>query len=164
MMNKTALPVRYPCMRAWFIAALCAACLGGCASAVSRGADFYTQGRYIDAAQVFEHTQDELSSYSEAERARYGLYRGATLLALGYASDARHWLNYGSALAMDSLEEGERSALFDALLPPVARREGAPRQRASGTKAASARMAARHVSPRPDTASSAVPRPKLVTP
>jgi len=164
MMNKTALEVCWRCVRVWFTAALCTVCFGGCGSPVSRGAEFYTQGRYIDAAQAFEHTEDRLSSYSEAERARYGLYRGATLLALGYANDARHWLNYGSALALNSLEAGERSALFDALLPSHARPEpAAARQRARATKAPSVRVAARQ-SPAPDKAPSAVPRPTLGTP
>lgn len=152
MMNKTALEVCIRGVRAWCTAALCTVCFGACGSAVSRGAEFYTQGRYIDAAQVFEHTEHELSSYSEAERARYALYRGATLLALGYEDDARHWLNYGSALALESLEEGERSALFDALLPTHTRPgPAAPRQQTPGTKAASVRVAARHPSLPPDT-------------
>lgn len=158
MTNKKALQACLRCVRAWFTATLCAACLGACGSAVNRGAEFYTQGRYIDAAQVFEHTEDRLDSYSEAERARYGLYRGATLLALGYANDARHWLNYGSALALGSLEEGERSALFEALLPTHAPpgSAGTP-ARALATKGASVRVAARHSSKAPGVAPVAVP-------
>ena len=134
MVNKTAFEVCCRWARAWLAAGLCAVCFAACGSAVSRGAEFYRQGRYIDAAQSFEHTEHELSSYSEAERARYGLYRGATLLALGYANDARHWFNYGSALAQHSLEEGERSALFDALLPVHARSEPSARQPARDVK------------------------------
>jgi hypothetical protein len=129
MMKKTASRVGLSWLRALLIAksALLWAGCGG--SAVSRGAEFYTQGRYIDAAQVFEHTEGDLRDYTEAERARYGLYRGATLLALGYAENARHWLNYGSALANESLSESERSALFEVLLPnEVSRqRRAAPR-------------------------------------
>jgi hypothetical protein len=164
MVNKTAFEVCCQWARAW-LAALCAVCFGACGSAVSRGAEFYAQGRYIDAAQSFEHTEHELSSYSEAERARYGLYRGATLLALGYANDARHWLNYGSALALNSLEEEERSALFDTLLPAHARpRPAALPEETPRRKAVSARVAARHPSLAPDTTRPAVRQPTSVTP
>jgi hypothetical protein len=166
MMNKVALEMCSRCVRAWFAAALCTVCLAGCGSAVNRGAEFYAHGRYIDAAQVFEHTEGSLQSYSEAERARYGLYRGATLLALGYANDARHWFNYGSALAQHSLEEGERSALFDALLPAHVRPGSASTpEPAFGTKAASVRVATRHPPPEaPAVQQSTRPPPTLVTP
>lgn len=77
------------------------------------------QGRYIDAAQVFEHTEAELGRYNDEERARYGFYRGATLLALGDPDDGRHWLDYASA-AGTPLSPAERSALIDGV-PPAAR-------------------------------------------
>jgi hypothetical protein len=161
MMNGTALETCSRRVCAWFTAALCSVCLAACGSAVGRGAEFYTQGRYIDAAQLFEHTEHSLQSYSEPERARYGLYRGATLLALGDANEARHWFNYGSALALESLEEGERSTLFEALLPAHAHPgPTAKRQQALGTKAATARVAVRHS----DATRATVRRPTLVTP
>ena len=163
MMNRTALKSCARCVRAWCTAALCSVCFAACGSAVGRGAEFYTQGRYIDAAQFFEHNEHRLQSYSGAERARYGLYRGATLLALGDANEARHWFNYGSALALDSLEEGERSRLFEALLPAYARPgRTSTGERALGAKAASVRVAVRHSLP--DTTPAAVRQPKLVTP
>src|SRR5690606_23887874 len=37
-------------------------------SAVSRGASYYAEGRYIDAAQVFEQTEPRLSGYDGGER------------------------------------------------------------------------------------------------
>ncbi len=77
------------------------------------------QGRYIDAAQVFEHTEAELGRYDDEERARYGFYRGATLLALGDPEDGRHWLEYGSA-AGSPLSPAERSALIEGV-PPATR-------------------------------------------
>lgn len=149
MMNKTALHLCFRCVGAWLTAALCTLCLGACGSAVSRGAEFYTQGRYIDAALVFEHSEHDLQGYSAADRARYGLYRGATLHALGYAKDAGHWLNYGSTLALGSLEAGERFALFAALLPAHARpAAGASRSGGVKAKSASATVAAREGSAR----------------
>jgi hypothetical protein len=109
------------------LSALCLALLGCGASALNRGADFYTQGRYIDAAQVFEHTEADLAGYDGAERARYGYYRGATLLALGYTDDARHWLSYGGAFAVTSLSAGEREHLIATLVAhDRAARSGSP--------------------------------------
>lgn len=129
MMTKTAPRLGLCSLRVWIAAAICAICCCSCGSAVNRGAEFYTQGRYIDAALVFEHAEARLESYGDAERARYGLYRGATLLALGYAEGARHWLDYGSALALHSLSAGERSAFFAALWPRTVKAEPPPSRR-----------------------------------
>jgi hypothetical protein len=93
--------------------------LCGCGgSAVSRGAEYYSEGRYIDAAQVFEHGESHLAQYGAPEQAQYALYRGSTLLALGDLEQARHWLHYGSAIVArhgDALTERERAALAKAL-------------------------------------------------
>jgi hypothetical protein len=87
----------------------------GCArSALSRGVDCYAQKRYIDAAQIFEHNEQELSEYDAADRARYGVYRGLTLIALGDEAAGRHWLHYGTALARRSLSKGERAQMTTA--------------------------------------------------
>src|SRR4051812_23738905 len=81
-------------------AALAVSTLVACApSTVNRGADFYRQGHYIDADQLFEHTEPELLGLAPTERARYALYRGATYLALGDHMQARRWLGYGAELA-----------------------------------------------------------------
>lgn len=61
---------------------------------MTRGADLYAGGHYIEAAEVFERTEARLPGASRAERARYGLYRGATLLALGDTMRAGTWLGY----------------------------------------------------------------------
>ena len=85
---------------------------------MSRGADFYQQGRYIDADQVFEHTEPLLLRWDATERARYGLYRGLTYLALGDVSMARRWLRYGAKLdatELDRLTVSERELLEDSL-------------------------------------------------
>jgi hypothetical protein len=103
------------------VAAAAVACLTslGCASStVTRGADFYQQGRYIDADQIFEHNERMLASWETSERARYGLYRGLTYLALGDLPMARRWLRYGATLdgsALNQLSAGERELLTQTL-------------------------------------------------
>ena len=98
------------------VALLCAALCACGEAALSRGAEFYMQGCYIDAAQVFEHAEGGLASYGAEDRARYGLYRGATLFALGYTDSARHWLSYSSASATSSLSSSERLTLIESFL------------------------------------------------
>ena len=68
--------------------------LWGCTFYVHRGSDLYYQGRYIEAAQVLEQTESRLVEATPAERAEYGLYRGATLLRLGDLDGALRWLEY----------------------------------------------------------------------
>ena len=103
------------------VAATAVACLlwlGCTPSTVARGADFYQQGRYIDADQLFEHSEPLLASWDAAERARYGLYRGLTYLALGDESMARRWLRYGAKLdgtELDRLTANERALLSESL-------------------------------------------------
>ncbi|MEO8183256.1 MAG: hypothetical protein ABI895_30860 [Deltaproteobacteria bacterium] len=100
-------------------AAIASTALLGCGnSAVSRGADFYRQGRYIDADQLLEHAEPGLLRLEVQERARYALYRGATYLALGDAVTAQRWLGYGSRLggaALSALSEQEQQLMRDSL-------------------------------------------------
>ena len=63
-------------------------------SYVARGSELYANQRYIEAAEVFERTEPRLGQYSYSERARYGLYRGLTLLALGDRLGAQRWFAY----------------------------------------------------------------------
>jgi hypothetical protein len=87
----------------------------GCAaSSVQRGAEFYMQQRYIDAAQVFEHNERLLSEWEDAERAEYALYRGATFLALGNREGARQWLE-GAQRVRQHLSDQDRALLSDSL-------------------------------------------------
>jgi tetratricopeptide (TPR) repeat protein len=66
----------------------------GCSSSVNRGAALYAQSNYIEAAEVFERTQGRLHQMDQSDRARYGLYRGLTFLALGDLRGAERWLGY----------------------------------------------------------------------
>jgi hypothetical protein len=91
----------------------------GCAAHyVSRGADLYAGGYYIEAAEVFERTEQRLPAASAADRARYGLYRGATLLALGDTPRAETWLAYCAGIVKAdpaTLSDDERVMLGRAL-------------------------------------------------
>jgi tetratricopeptide (TPR) repeat protein len=69
----------------------------GCGSSIGRGTTLYQQQSYIEAAEVFERTQSRLTMMDPVERARYGLYRGLTLMALGDLRGAERWLDYAEA-------------------------------------------------------------------
>lgn len=70
--------------------------LAGCEGYVKRGSALYAERRYIEAAEVFERTEERLSESSPRQRAEYGLYRGLTLLVLGDYAQARQWLGYAA--------------------------------------------------------------------
>lgn len=72
----------------------------GCgARYVNHGTDLYQSGRYVEAAEVFERTEERLAQSTPSERARFGLYRGATFLKLGDAPHAARWLGYARGIA-----------------------------------------------------------------
>lgn len=100
-------------------AALALALTVGCGhSCVTRGADLYAEGNYVGAAEYFEHTRQRLESAESGERARYGLYRGATLLSLGDFNAADHWLAFALREARqnpDALTADESQMLRRAL-------------------------------------------------
>jgi len=68
-----------------------------CGSAVGRGTALYQQHNYIEAAEAFERTQERLVAMKSVERARYGLYRGLTFMALGDLRGAERWFDYADA-------------------------------------------------------------------
>lgn len=86
----------------------------GCSHYISRGSDLYHQGRYIDAAHVFQNSEERLESAPQDERAQYALYRGATLLRLGDLPGAERWLGYAQA-SQAALDRGERALLIESL-------------------------------------------------
>src|SRR6478609_3109239 len=88
---------------------------------VVRGTDLYQEGRYVEAAEVFEQTEQRLASSPDAERARFGLYRGATFLKLGDVPHAARWLGYSrSILSRDPRALSQRdAALLDSSLAAV---------------------------------------------
>jgi hypothetical protein len=86
----------------------------GCSHYLARGSDLYYQGRYIDAAHVFQNSEERLASAPQEERAEYALYRGCTLLRLGDLAGAERWLGYAQATE-GSLDASERHLLRDNL-------------------------------------------------
>ncbi len=83
-----------------------------CASHLERGRALYADGRYVEAAEVFEHTGSQLGRSSVREKAEYSAYRGLTLLALGDLGNAHRWLTYAHQLERlypGSLQPTERA-------------------------------------------------------
>lgn len=77
------------------VIALALAALCGCArDPVQRGTNLYAGGHFIEAAEVFERNENVLPDMSAEAQARYGLYRGLTLLVLGDLRGAHHWFSY----------------------------------------------------------------------
>ena len=104
---------------------------GACgAHYVNRGTELYSDGRYVEAAEVFERTEAQLADSSSSERARFGLYRGATFLKLGDAVHAARWLGYArSVVTQDPDALGSRdAALLEASLQTLASAKAPPRQ------------------------------------
>ena len=95
---------------------------------MARGAELYEDGRYVDAAEVFERTEERLAQSPSDERARFGLYRGATYLKLGDAVHAARWLGYARSVVTsdpNALDSGEL-AMLEASLKALATAKPAP--------------------------------------
>jgi len=107
---------------------------------VSRGTALYDDARYVEAAEVFEQTEARLVSSSTSERARFGLYRGATFLKLGDSVHAARWLGYARSLvksAPDVLNDDDL-ALLDASLKALGRATPEEPERKVGSEVATA--------------------------
>jgi hypothetical protein len=136
--------------------------LGACSSSVRRGGALYADGRYVEAAEVFEKTEHELPSCSARQKAEYGMYRGLTLLVLGDLAASHRWLAY--AYQVERVHPGvlhprERDALDRGWLE-LGRRAGAiaPTPTPPGTAiAASGAPAPPPGAPRPPERRSLVP-------
>ncbi|MFZ5895066.1 MAG: hypothetical protein ACOY0T_28660 [Myxococcota bacterium] len=105
-------------MRQLLLALAACAAFGCRASYVDRGAALYASHDYVEADELFEHNEPRLANASGAERARYGLYRGMTLLSLGDSKRARYWLDYATRWTQrdpDALSADERATLNRAL-------------------------------------------------
>jgi tetratricopeptide (TPR) repeat protein len=115
--------------------------LSGCgAHFVSRGSSLYQDGHYVEAAEVFEQTERRLDGCSSRERARFGLYRGATYLKLGDTPHAARWLGYARAIESSEPNALNRSdsALLDASLQALGRGGPVEPTRAAGSEVAAA--------------------------
>ncbi len=108
---------------------------------VARGTDLYGDGQYVEAAEVFERTEQRLATSSNAERARFGLYRGATFLKLGDVPHAARWLGYSRSILNkdpDALDKSD-AALLDASLAAVGNVESTVPEQSEGSQLATAR-------------------------
>ena len=68
--------------------------VAACGPYVNRGETLYREGRYIEAAEVFELTEAKLKASTSEVCAEYGLYRGLTYLKLDDLRSAHLWLAY----------------------------------------------------------------------
>jgi hypothetical protein len=86
-----------------------------CEGYVRRGSTLYADGRYVEAAEVFERTEERLPQSTPREQAEYGLYRGMTLLVLGDLDNAKRWLAYASEVErkQPGTLRSDRRALLD---------------------------------------------------
>jgi hypothetical protein len=111
----------------------------GCSSYVKRGEALYADGRYIEAAEVFERTEGRVGEASARQRAEYGMYRGLTLLVLGDLANARRWMNYAYVVerALPGSLSTDRRALLDRGWYELGQRERAVPQPAATAVAAS---------------------------
>jgi tetratricopeptide (TPR) repeat protein len=81
------------------LVAVVVAMAAACSPYVRRGEALYHEGRYIEAAEVFELTEENLPQSSAQVCAEYSLYRGLTYLRLDDLANARAWLNHASQMA-----------------------------------------------------------------
>ena len=107
---------------------------------VNRGSALYDEAHYVEAAEVFEQTESRLAKSSSSERARFGLYRGATFLKLGDTAHAARWLGYARGIVKadsDALTNGEL-ALLGASLKALGRAAPDAPERKDGSEVATA--------------------------
>jgi len=112
----------------------------GCSSYVKRGEALYADGRYIEAAEVFERTEGRIGDASTRQKAEYGTYRGLTLLVLGDLSNAQRWLSYAYSVeraAPGSLSTDRRALLDRGWYELGQRLRAVPQQPAATAVAAS---------------------------
>jgi len=107
---------------------------------VTRGSALYDDAHYVEAAEVFEQTESRLAASSNSERARFGLYRGATFLKLGDTAHAARWLGYARSIVKsdpDALADDDL-ALLGASLKALGRAAPDAPERKVGAEVATA--------------------------
>jgi tetratricopeptide (TPR) repeat protein len=107
-----------------------------CTPPMQRAETAYSEGRYLEVAEDLAHSESELTQLPVEQRARYGVYRGLSLMKLGEYDGAQRWLRYALDVerGRPSLEAHQRRALdegwssLQALRGPAAGSpaEGAP--------------------------------------
>jgi hypothetical protein len=85
-------------VRSFVVLAIALSAVAACSPYVNRGETLYREGRYIEAAEVFELTEARLRASPSEVRAEYGLYRGLTYLRLDDLRNAHLWLTYATTV------------------------------------------------------------------
>jgi len=80
--------------------------LAACGGALAEGQSQFDRGSYPAAKQTFAAAENESRAWSETKRARFALYRGLTLGALGDQAQAGVWLREAK-----SIEDGHPGSL-----------------------------------------------------
>ena len=108
-----------------------------CSPYVRRGEVLYHEGRYVEAAEVFELTEQNLPESTPMVRAEYCLYRGLTFLRLDDLASAQVWLNHASRLDQkdpEMLSTVQRALLARGRSELDQRLQSAPSVAAPGTR------------------------------
>jgi tetratricopeptide (TPR) repeat protein len=106
-------------VRRWWslpVVAVTLALAPACGTVANRGSTLYEEGRYVEAAEVFERTEHRLADSTLKERAEYALYRGLTFLELDDTPRARQWLSQAHRMDHDDpgvFDDDERQLLAD---------------------------------------------------
>lgn len=104
---------------------------GGCAelSYLGKAEDAYDDGRYFEVAEDLADREDAMRDSPASKRARYGLYRGLSLLELGDDEGAEQWLAYARDVeaAHHTLSKRQRERLDAGLAELARRRDGGAR-------------------------------------
>ena len=103
-------------MRAFAALLLLVSSLAACGGALAEGQSQFDKGRYAEAKQTFASSEAESRAWSDERRARYALYRGLTLGALGDRAQAGVWLREAKAIEAQnpgslSMEDAQRLRL-----------------------------------------------------
>src|ERR1700734_1109161 len=72
--------------------------LAACGGPLAQGQSQFDRGSYPEAKQTFADAENDSRTWSDTERARYALYRGLTLGALGDLPQAGVWLREAKAI------------------------------------------------------------------
>jgi hypothetical protein len=102
-------------LRPWLLLLACLPCC--CGPSLAPALEEFEAGRLPQALGELRRLEPGLAAAGEADRARYGLYRGLTELALGDARAAERWLtSVKRSLDQDPglLNATERGQLFAA--------------------------------------------------
>ena len=95
--------------------ACCSAIGSACSelSYVGRAKVAYEEGRYLEVAESLAARERELDELPAWKKARYGLYRGLSLMQLGDPEEGRRWLHYARDVELReaTLDEEQRQAL-----------------------------------------------------